>query len=128
MSKARRIFVGNVAFTFTKGSKSVTFTVQARMEIKRQTTGTAENPLETWQMTGSRIIIATAGFETRYFDDPPLTFPCQMDMRAGAEDWYAALEKILLSQVFLERTRKYFAKKFKARGSFKRGRIWEERA
>lgn len=128
MSEDRRVFVGNVAFTFTRGPKSVTFTVQARMEVERQTTGTTENPLETWQATASRKIIASAGFETHHFDDASLTFPCELDMRADIEAWYRALSDLLFSEEFLQSVRKDFKRKLRAqKGSFERGQIWEER-
>ncbi len=56
------------------------------------------------------------------------TFPCEMDMRAGTEDWCAAFKKLIFSQKFLEKVRKDFVRKLKAkRGSFKVGQIWEER-
>jgi len=51
-----------------------------------------------------------------------------MDMRAGTEDWCAAFKKLIFSQKFLEKVRKDFVRKLKAkRGSFKVGQIWEER-
>lgn len=128
MSKDKRVFLGNVAFTFVNGPKSVTFTLQARMEVVRKSTGTEEAPLEDWEMTGSHNIIASSGFETRQFsDDEPVVVPCRLDRRAGAESWHAALEKYLLSDKYLNRWRKHLAKKLRAKGSFERGLIWEER-
>ena len=128
MSKDKRVFVGNVAFTFVNGPKSVTFTLQARMEIVRKSTGTPEAPLEDWQMTGSRSVIATSGFETRLFsDDEPIVAPCQMHRLADTKDWCAGLETLLLSDKYLKKWRKYLAKKLKAKGSFERGQVWEER-
>ncbi len=127
MSKDRRVFVGNVAFTFTRGLKSVTFTLQARLEIERQIAGTTASPRETWQATASRRIVATSGFETREFADEPLVFPCHADMRAGTEVWHAALVKMLLHEDYLKALQKRYRRKLRAKqASFQRGQIWEE--
>lgn len=124
----KHTFVGNVAFTFTKGRKSVTFTVQARLEVVRKTVGTNEQPLETWEAKASRKIIASAGFDTRHFEETYATFPCQLDMRADVEDWLRSFESLLLSAKFLEGTRKTFVRKLRAqKGTYVKGRIWEER-
>jgi hypothetical protein len=128
MPKDRRVITGNVAFTFTNGPKSATFTLQTKMELRRLTTGTPAQPLEEWEMTVSRTFIASKGFETRIFDeDKPRTFPYQIDMRADTEDWCAALKKLILSPSLLEKMRKQYTRRLKAkRGSYKIGDVWEE--
>src|SRR5919202_4812090 len=124
MSKDRRVFVGNVAFTLTNGPKSVTFTVQARMEVQRQIRGTTENPLETWQATASRKIIATAGFDTRDYENEnsPMTFPCRLDMRADTEAWYKMLRDIVLQDKYLQGILRIIKRRLRAKqASFERG-------
>jgi len=50
-----------------------------------------------------------------------------MDMGADAQDWCAALKKILLSPEYLEDIRRVQMKRLGAKkGSYTRGEIWEE--
>ena len=128
MSKDKRVFLGHVAFTFRNGQNSTDITLQAKMEIVRLTTGTTERPGEKWRITATHSAFDATDKQLAHSisEAPPVVNECVVDMDAGADVWCAVLEQLLLPRKYLESCAGML-NDTGARGSYKRGRIWEEK-